>query len=231
MTITRTERNVKPPALSLTKGETRVISKAVLRFTFYALLLSLAACASPTPTSLLTPLPPLPTAEVADPTATSEATATSPPPATPVIETTVNVFTPTPGRVLLSPTPNASPTPACTNEAEFVADLTVPDGAQFLPGQTLVKKWSVKNSGSCDWGPGYRLVFISGEPLTGTPGVAAQTEFALYPARANTPAVWEIPMRAPDAPGTYTGRWQARDPQGNFFGAFVFITIEVIPLP
>jgi hypothetical protein len=112
-----------------------------------------------------------------------------------------------------------------------VSDLTVPDGAQYLPGQTFVKKWSVRNAGTCHWGPGYRLVFVSGEALTGQPGGAAQTEYALYPAKAGTPAVWEIPMRAPDLPGEYTGRWQARDPQGELFGAFVFVEIEVIPLP
>lgn len=222
-------------APSNVKRDASLNTRLLLRFTLHVSLAFLAACAPPTPVSVLTPLPPLPTAEVAGATATSETTASEAPvsgaTATPVIETTVNAVTPTPGRVLLSPTPNVSPTPACTNAAEFVADLTVPDGAQYLPGQTLVKKWSMKNSGSCDWGPGYRLVFISGEPLTGAPGVTAQTEFALYPARASTPAVWEIPMRAPDAPGTYTGRWQARDPQGNLFGTSVFVTIEVIPLP
>jgi len=223
MTITRTERNAK--------RETWVISKARLRFALYTLLLGLTACAPPTSTSLLTPLPPLPTEAPATTAVTATTTPVSEATATPVIEVTLAATAPTPGRVLLSSTPNVSPTPACTNDAEFVADLTVPDGAQYLPGQMLVKKWSMKNSGSCDWGPGYRLVFISGEPLTGAPGVTAQTEFALYPARANTPAVWEIPMRAPDAPGTYTGRWQARDPQGNLFGTAVFVTIEVIPLP
>jgi hypothetical protein len=112
-----------------------------------------------------------------------------------------------------------------------VADLTVPDGAQFLPGQAFVKKWRVHNAGTCDWGPGYRLVLVSGEALTALPGVTPQTEFALYPARAGTDAVWEIPMRSPDLPGRYTGRWQARDPLGNLFGKFVFVEIEVIALP
>lgn len=213
------------------KRETSLKASLLLRFTLHVSILGLAACATPSPTSLLTPLPPLPTEVPATTAATATSAPTTQAPATPVIKVTLSGATPTPGRVLLSPTPAVSPTPACTNAAEFVADLTVPDGAQYLPGQTLVKKWSMKNSGSCDWGPGYRLVFISGEPLTGAPGVAAQTEYALYPARANTPAVWEIPMRAPDAPGTYTGRWQARDPQGNLFGTAVFVTIEVIPLP
>ncbi len=184
----------------------------------------LAACRpapGAAPTSVLTPLPPAtvvmmtatppPTATAARPTPTlTRSAATAAPSATPVIAVT--------------------PEP-CLNDIEFLADLTVPDGAQFLPGQTFVKKWRVRNSGACDWGPGYRLVFLNGDPLTAAPGQAAQTEYALYPARAGTTAVWEIPMRAPDLPGEYTGRWQARDPQGNYFGSLVFIKIEVIALP
>src|SRR3990170_172234 len=71
---------------------------------------------------------------------------------------------PTPTRTPVPPTdtPASSPTPEppCTNDLEFVGDLTVPDGAQFLPGQALIKKWSVRNSGTCDWGPDYRLVLV-----------------------------------------------------------------------
>jgi next-to-BRCA1 protein 1 len=200
------------------------------------LALWLAACApsSTTPGSLLTPLPPLPseTATAASATATD---APSPAPTatgTLVVQPTVSATSagrPSPARGTTTRT--ATPEPPCANDAEFLADLTVPDGAQFLPGQTFVKRWSVKNAGTCDWGPGYRLVFVSGEALTATPGSAGQTEFALYPARAGTQAVWEVAMRAPDAPGEYLGRWQARDPQGNLFGGVVFVEIEVIPLP
>ncbi|MBL8056861.1 MAG: hypothetical protein JNK29_09190 [Anaerolineales bacterium] len=209
-----------------------------------ALMLALGGCAPPAATpagSLLTPLPPLATASATPPPATPSLT---PEPATPT--RTVPAATPvstasttpagraTPGRTPATRPPQrgtATPEPACRNDAEFLADLTVPDGAQFLPGQTFVKKWSVKNSGGCDWGPGYRLVFVGGEALTAAPGAAGQTEFALYPARAGAAAVWEVPMRAPDTPGEYVGRWQARDPLGNLFGGVVFIKIEVIPLP
>lgn len=177
------------------------------------------------PTSVLTPLPPATTVVVlttAPPTATAAR-----PPATPTRRAATAVATMAP-----SATPVIAVTAEpCVNDLVFVADLTVPDGAQFLPGQTFVKKWSVRNTGACDWGPGYRLVFINGDPLTAAPGLPAQTEYALYPARAGTTAVWEIPMRAPEVPGEYTGRWQARDPQGNFFGNLVFIKIEVIALP
>lgn len=126
---------------------------------------------------------------------------------------------------LIEPQVAASPSAPCTNDVRFIRDVTIPDGMQLLPGQALVKKWSVKNAGTCDWGPGYRLVLISGDSL------GAASELALYPAKAGITVAWEIPMVAPQNPGAYTGKWQARDPAGNLFGAVVFIKIEVIPLP
>ncbi len=174
------------------------------------------------------------------PTATGEAgttlvaataVATTPPTSTGLPAVTPRpTQTPTaiPATPTLSPTPTEGP---CINDAAFIEDVTVPDGAQFLPTQPFVKQWRVKNTGTCDWGPGYRLVWVGGDALTAPPGVRPQIEFALYPARAGAEAVWEIPMRAPETPGTYTGRWQARDPQGNLFGVLVFVMIEVISLP
>ncbi len=129
--------------------------------------------------------------------------------------------------VAATPTQTLSPTAviACANDSTFDSDITAPDGAQFLPGQTFVKKWSVKNSGTCGWGPGYRLVQVSGDAL------GAPNELALYPAKAGTTAIFEVPMTAPAAPGVYDSRWQARDPDGKLFGNFVTVTIEVVALP
>ena len=132
-----------------------------------------------------------------------------------------------PEPTLPQPTETSAPTTeaACTNDAKFVDDLTVPDGTHILLGQTFSKKWSVQNSGTCDWGPDYRLVLVSGDAL------GAPSELALYPAKVGATVAWEIPMTAPLTEGEYTGRWQARDPDGNLFGALVFIKIEVVPLP
>lgn len=177
----------------------------------------LAACqgagASPTPL--------FPTQAPSTPTATR-------PPVTVVVPTeTLAPLPPTNTPLVLFPTetPTETVTTTCLNEASFITDLTVPDGAQFLPGQGLTKKWSVLNTGTCDWGPDYRLVLVSGDSMN------AASEVALYPARAGAEGVWEIVMTAPLAPGEYVGRWQARDPQGNLFGDVMFIKIEVIPLP
>jgi hypothetical protein len=100
--------------------------------------------------------------------------------------------------------------------------VTVPDGTQFLAGQPIGKQWAVRNNGTCDWDANYRLVLVSGNAM------GARSELALFPARAGANAVFDIAMQAPSEPGTYTGRWQARDPDGNLFGDRIFITIEVV---
>lgn len=177
----------------------------------FVLLLTLTACSGngATPTSLFpSPLP-------------VTRTFTPAPSDTPLVFAATDTPTPAPPTAFATLTPQ----PPCINDSFFNADVTVPDGAQFLPTQTLVKKWSVQNTGTCDWGPDYRLVLVSGDAM-GTTG-----EAALYPAKGGVPAVLEVAMTAPLTPGEYTGRWQARDPQGNLFGAVVFIKIEVIPLP
>ena len=119
------------------------------------------------------------------------------------------------------------PTPSiCINNAQFLEDLTIPDGSVVAPGNILDKRWSVQNSGSCDWGPGYNLVRLGADPLSG------EDELALYPARAGTAAVWQVVLEAPMEPGDYLSRWQARTPTGSLFGDEVFLLISVeLPTP
>ena len=64
----------------------------------------------------------------------------------------------------------------CQYDLLFVADVTVPDGTQFAPGETFDKRWKVQNAGVCAWGPDFRIVLVAGDAL------AAPTELALYPA-------------------------------------------------
>jgi hypothetical protein len=145
-------------------------------------------------------------------------------PAVTATEPVLRVETPTPPpTATITPTPTA--TPPCDNDLVFLSDLTVPDGAQFLPGQPIDKQWSVRNAGNCDWGAAYRLVLTSGNAM------GPRSEVALYPARAGAEAVIQIGMQAPAEPGQYTSRWQARDPDGELFGNVIFIKIEVIGLP
>jgi len=114
----------------------------------------------------------------------------------------------------------------CLNDAQFLEDLTIPDGTQVAPGQLLVKRWSVQNSGSCDWGAGYRLMPMWDNPFM------EEGEQGLYPARAGASAVWEVHLAAPQEAGTYFARWQAYAPDGTPFGEEVYLLIEVVaPTP
>src|SRR5690349_21676550 len=54
----------------------------------------------------------------------------------------------------------------CDNLA-FVADVNIPDGTSMSPGQDFLKTWRVKNTGSCPWGAGYKLVHAYGDDMSG----------------------------------------------------------------
>jgi len=110
---------------------------------------------------------------------------------------------------------------ACTNNLSFVQDITVPDGSPVQPGGTIEKEWLVTNSGTCDWGPDYRMKLIGGEAFN------AVTEQALYPARAGTQATLRIIFIAPLVAGTYDSAWQAFAPDGSAFGDAFYLQILV----
>jgi hypothetical protein len=110
----------------------------------------------------------------------------------------------------------------CQYDLLFVTDVTVPDGTQFAPGETFDKRWEVQNAGVCAWGPDFRIVLVAGDAL------AAPTELALYPALPGAEGLVRALMTAPQAPGDYTGTWQARDPQGNLFGNKMWVRITVV---
>ena len=132
----------------------------------------------------------------------------------------------------VAPTPTQPPAPLapaptepCTNDAQYVEDLTLPDRTEVIPGAALDKRWLVFNRGSCAWGPEYRLVRI------GESRIAAPPELALYPAVPGSQAVWQVAMTAPPEEGEYISRWQARAPDGTLFGDEVYVLIVVNPAP
>lgn len=119
-------------------------------------------------------------------------------------------------------TPRPRPTQGpCINDAEFIADQTIPDGTQVTPGETLDKRWLVRNTGTCDWGPGYTLLHVSGPPM------GADTQSGLYPARAGAEIEIQLTLTAPDDPGEHTTAWRMQDDHGQVFGDVLFITIVV----
>jgi hypothetical protein len=114
-----------------------------------------------------------------------------------------------------------SATPNCTNDLKFLSDITIPDYSIVAPGSRLDKQWLVENNGDCNWDVRYRLRLVSGNLLD------AQSEQALYPARAGTQANLRIFFSAPQQDGDYVSEWQAYDPNGVQFGESFVIKITV----
>lgn len=94
-------------------------------------------------------------------------------------------------------TPQATATSNC-NVGQFVTDVTVPDGTIMTPGQAFVKKWRIKNIGSCAWS-GFSLVFDSGDSM-GAPATKAISD--LGPGQEID---LEVALTAPATAGSYRG--------------------------
>jgi Ig-like domain from next to BRCA1 gene/Bacterial Ig domain len=118
-----------------------------------------------------------------------------------------------------TPTSTRAPAQACTNHATFVTDVTIPDGSTFAPGQSFTKTWRVHNTGTCTWGTGYTLVFVSGTSMTTTAASISQTA-------PGATADLSVNLTAPTAQGAYTGVWQL-EKNGTRFGTILTMKINV----
>jgi Ig-like domain from next to BRCA1 gene len=117
-----------------------------------------------------------------------------------------------------------SPAAECTDDAEFVADVTIPDGTVVNAGQSIEKTWRLRNSGSCAWDGSYSLIFTGGEQMS---GASPQAVDVTSPGEEVSVTV---AMIAPRAPGRHSGQWQLLGPNGDFFGTKVTV-IVVVPGP
>lgn len=159
---------------------------------------------------------------------TDQPAPTTAPPTATAEETPAPSVTPTETQA-----PTATFTPTSTaipcNRAEFVKDVTIPDGTDFNPGDTFVKTWRLKNTGSCEWTSGYKIIFSSGDQMGG-PDAAQLTSGIVSP--GGTVDV-SVDLTAPDDPGTYRGNWKLRDPNDQVFGiqgtGEFWVEIEVLP--
>jgi hypothetical protein len=123
-----------------------------------------------------------------------------------------------------TPAAAITPTGATTtgDVAEFVADITVPDGTVFAPGVAFTKTWRLRNAGTTTWSTAYSFAFIGGAqmdapnslPLTGnvTPGSTVDISINLV---------------APLESGEHRGFWKLRNASGEFFDGAVFVEITV----
>jgi len=109
-------------------------------------------------------------------------------------------------------TPTTPPVSGC-DRAQFIKDVTVPDGTAFAPGYAFSKTWRLKNIGTCTWTTAYALIFDSGEKMGGPDSAALPTNVAPGQTVDIT-----IPLTSPTTAGTYRGYWKFRNAGGAPFG-------------
>ena len=97
--------------------------------------------------------------------------------------------------------------------AQFIGDITVPDGTSMSPGAAFTKTWRLMNVGACTWTTSYTAVFISGDQMSAPASVNLPTSVA-----PGATVDISISMIAPSAVGTYKGQWELKDPGGPTFG-------------
>jgi len=110
-------------------------------------------------------------------------------------------------------TQTSTPTEVCFDKAEFVKDITVPDGTLFSPGDKFVKTWRLRNVGTCTWTELYQLVFVGGDPMGG----ASSTPISEVVPQGETIDL-SISLTAPTSNGNFQSLWQLQNPNGVKFG-------------
>ncbi len=117
--------------------------------------------------------------------------------------------------VAISPssTPPPPPPPTSCDRAQFIADITVPDGTRFNPGETFTKVWRLKNVGTCTWTTSYLMVFDSGDKMGGPDSVNLPQSVA-----PGQTVDLSLNLTAPTSGGHYRGYWKFQNAGGTRFG-------------
>jgi len=172
------------------------MSKRILIFIGISIIgSSILACSMP-----LTPATPTPTIEASVTISPSQTFTVSPAPTGEIPVTAASQ--------------TATANPLACNKAEFVTDVTYPDNTVVPAGNNFVKTWRLKNTGSCAWTSGYKLIFASGDGMGGAGSV--QLTNGTIPPGSSVEA--SINLIAPAADGTYQGNYRLQSSDGKTFG-------------
>ena len=109
----------------------------------------------------------------------------------------------------------------CDLSAQFVADVTIPDGTEVEAGKPFIKTWRLRNTSSCAWESGYKLKFLSDEIMGAAP------ELAIPPTPKDAEVDISVQLMAPTASGMYTSTWRLLEPGGKLFGNRLWASVKV----
>jgi hypothetical protein len=133
-------------------------------------------------------------------------------------------FTPIPSPLPTVPLPTLPPPATATSNcdnAQFIADVTIPDGTTIAAGDHFAKTWRLKNIGTCSWTPSYAVVFFSGDQMGGPSAQALAGN--VNPGQT---VDLSVNLTAPSSNGNYTGYWKLRNAASVTFAQF-YVQIHV----
>jgi ABC-type amino acid transport substrate-binding protein len=124
--------------------------------------------------------------------------------------------------------------PPCEKGLAFVAHVNYDDHdlsqlPEMAPGETFVKSWRVKNTGTCPWEPGYTLRYAQGNvPAARMGGEPVVLEVAVQP---GDEVEMGVELTAPIVPDQYVGYWNMTDEDEVPFGERLPAAIHVVAPP
>jgi hypothetical protein len=117
------------------------------------------------------------------------------------------------GTITATPGKTSTPVTAGPDRATYIADLSIPDGTTFGPSLSFKKTWRIKNTGTTTWGAGYKLVFVSGNQMSGPAEAPLASTVA-----PNGIIDISVDLISPASNGSYRGYWQLKNAAGALFG-------------
>ncbi len=99
------------------------------------------------------------------------------------------------------------------DQAQFVSDLTVPDGSSFAPGAAFTKTWRLMNIGTCTWNTSYSVVWSGGDSVSAPASVKLPVD--VLPGQMLDISV---NLTAPTTAGHYKALFKLSNPSGVQFG-------------
>lgn len=111
----------------------------------------------------------------------------------------------------------AAPATAAGNCAQFVADVTVPDGASVNPGQSVQKVWRLRNCGTTAW---------NGVQATRVGGGYGPSSFGVPAVRPGQTGDLSVSIQAPSGSGAQRATYQLQ-PGNARFGQTFWIELRV----
>lgn len=99
------------------------------------------------------------------------------------------------------------------DSAQFVSDITVPDGSTYAPGSTFTKTWRLLNNSTCPWTTSYKVVWAGGDSMSAPP--ATNIPVDVPPGQMLD---LSVNLTAPTTSGHYRGLFKISNASGGQFG-------------